>query len=72
MQKRTSDDLHKYSGDNFTEEERQFLRLMMERERHFAWFWATMRQWAFWTAATVTGIVTLREQLKALFTWLFR
>jgi hypothetical protein len=65
-------DLGRYSGDGFTEEERQFLRRMMEEEKRVAWFWATVRRWAFWTATTVAAVVTFRDNLKALFLWFIK
>jgi hypothetical protein len=64
--------LERYSGDAFTAEERQFLRRMMEEERHVAWFWASVRRWAFWTAGAVAGIITFRENIKAFIIWFSR
>lgn len=70
--KPTPHDLAAYSGDSFTEEERRFLRRMMEEERHVVWFWATIRRWAFWTVTIVAGIVTFRENIKAMFLWFIK
>lgn len=61
--------IDEYSGEGFTEEERKILRKMIDTEKHLTWFWATIRCWAFWTAIVVAGIVTFRENMKAIFLW---
>lgn len=63
------DELEGFSADPFTEEERKFLRKMMQEEMHVAWFWATIRRWAFWMATIVAGIVAFRENIKAMWLW---
>lgn len=56
------------SAQEFTEEERKRLRLMMVAHEHAAWFWSTVGLWVRWVgyvgAAVVAAKLLFNELLR--------
>lgn len=48
------------------------LEHVIEEDEFAGRFWATVRKGAYWIVGLVTGVVMLRENLKALWLWLIK